>query len=298
MASKLEVVSYNKTHSGQITKFKFKSSSLGDLVTSINVFVPLSTETDKKFPVLFYLAGLTCNEDTGPQKGGFLKEAAKQEIALVFPDTSPRGANVEGEGDDWDFGTGAGFYLNATHPKWAKHYQMEKLITEEIPNVLEASDLPLDLTRKSIFGHSMGGHGALTLYLNHPTLYKSCSAFAPISNPTNCAWGKKAFTGPNGNDGYLAKGLEEGRKYDATELIKHAKASQVKILVDYGSSDQFYKDGQLLPENFVDASSQRKDLKDSEIEVRKQDEYDHSYYFINTFATDHLEFHAKYLKNL
>ncbi|KAG0143330.1 hypothetical protein CROQUDRAFT_673024 [Cronartium quercuum f. sp. fusiforme G11] len=266
----LEKVSSNKTHSGRITKYSFVSSSLAGLQTLINVFIPpRPTHTpSKSLPVLFYLAGLTCNEDTGPQKGGFIQEASKHGIALVFPDTSPRGAKVPGEEDDWDF---------------------------ELPSVLAASDLPLDLERTAIFGHSMGGHGALTLYLNHPTLYKSCSAFAPITNPTNCAWGKKAFTGPNGNDGYLANGLEEGQRYDATELIKHTSTSDLKILIDYGSADQFYKDGQLLPEHFRDAVSQSTNLKSAQIDVREQENYDHSYYFVNTFAADHLAFHAKHL---
>jgi S-formylglutathione hydrolase len=224
--------------------------------------------------------GLTCTEDTGAQKGGFLRDAAEKGIALVFPDTSPRGAGIQGEEDDWvrmtcklhahqlvcsyfcsrlqDFGTGAGFYLNATNDKWKKHYNMqvqsleslyqantnaalpiyrEKYVTEELPGLIASSDLPIDTKNASIFGHSMGGHGALTLYLNHGGLYKSASAFAPICNPINAPWGKKAFAGPNGNDGYLAGGIEEGKKYDATEIIANKKGENINILVDSGTGD-------------------------------------------------------------
>ncbi|CAH7686662.1 putative carbohydrate esterase family 1 protein [Phakopsora pachyrhizi] len=293
MGHTYELVSSSKAYGGVISKYRFKSNSLGGLETKFNLYIPESKlAEEKEHPVLYYLAGLTCNEDNGAQKGGFLKEATKYGIALVFPDTSPRGANIESEDADWDFGTGAGFYLNATHPKWSSHYNMEKLITEELPSVLSQISSSLDLSRQSIFGHSMGGHGAVTIYLNHISKYKSCSAFAPILNPTKCAWGKKAFSGPNGNDGYLVNGIEEGKKYDATEIIKNTKFLNANILIDYGDEDQFLKDGQLLPQNFRDAANGVLDLNPI---IRNQSGYDHSYYFISTFAAEHIEFHSRFL---
>ncbi|KZV91337.1 putative esterase D [Exidia glandulosa HHB12029] len=289
MAS-LETVQSNKSFGGVITKYKFESKALGGLNAQFNVFVPES-DGSTKFPVLWYLAGLTCNEDTGPWKGGFLRDAADAGIALIFPDTSPRGAGVQGEDDDWQFGTGAGFYLNATADKWAKNYRMRAHIIEELPAVIQAAtSIPLDFTRQSIFGHSMGGLGALTLYLKHRDLFVSCSAFAPISNPTNAPWGHTAF------GGYLKGGVDEGKEYDPTELIKTVGGDAgVHILVDYGDADNFYKQKQLLPENLV-AAAEKAGFPTSQVTVRAQPGYDHSYYFISTFAPEHIKFHAKFLK--
>jgi S-formylglutathione hydrolase len=224
------------------------------------------------------------------QKGSFLGPAAKEDIAILFTDTSPRGAGIEGEDDDWDFGTGAGFYLNATNPKYARHYNMSTHIQLEIPQILETAALPIDLTRMSIFGHSMGGHGALCTYLASKTRqYRSASAFAPISNPVNAPWGQKAFVG------YLQGGIEEAKEqYDATELIsKHT--DPVHILIDYGTSDGFYIAGQLLPENFLRAARQA-GYDEMQVRVREQEGYDHSYFFVSTFAEDHIHFHANFLK--
>lgn len=287
----VEKCSSNKAFGGTLSLYKFKSSSLGGLEAQFNVFVPSSATASSKAPILFYLAGLTCNENTAPWKSGMLRDAAAEGIALVFPDTSPRGAGVEGEDDNWDFGTGAGFYLNATSPKFAKHYNMYDYITEELPKTLESLDLPLDLTRTSIFGHSMGGHGALTLYLRSPSKYRSASAFSPAMNPSQSPWGQKAF------NGYLEGGIKEGKeKYDATELIGSMKGVKgVHVLVDYGDADQFYKDGQLLPENFIKAA-RAAGFQEEEVNVRPQAGYDHSYYFISTFAPEHIKFHAKFLK--
>jgi len=270
-------------------KYKFKSEALGGLDAQFNLFTPHVLKTGTKAPLLVYLAGLTCTEDTGAQKGGFLHVAASQGIAILFPDTSPRGAGIPGEDADWDFGTGAGFYLDATKPEWSKHYNMATHITEELPKVIEAAGIPIDFKRQSIFGHSMGGHGALTLYLASKTKqYRSASAFAPISNPTKAPWGEKAFTG------YLSGGLQEGEIYDATELISKTSDS-VHILVDYGTGDQFYKSGQLLPENFLKAAREA-GHDEFQIRVRSHVDYDHSYYFISTFASDHVHFHANFLK--
>ncbi|KAF9478053.1 esterase D [Pholiota conissans] len=285
----LEKVSSNKVFEGELTKYKFKSEALGGLDANFNLFLPLIPNSNK-VPILTYLAGLTCTEDTGAQKGGFLGVAASQNIAILFPDTSPRGADVPGEDDDWDFGTGAGFYLDATKPEFAKNYNMATHITEELPKVIEAAGLPIDFNRQSIFGHSMGGHGALTLYLASKTKqYRSASAFAPISNPTKCPWGEKAF------NGYLQGGTTEGlEKYDATALISKA-SDPVHILIDYGTADQFYKQGQLLPENFLKAARET-GHDEFQVRVRSHTAYDHSYYFISTFASDHIHFHANFLK--
>ncbi|KAK7680566.1 hypothetical protein QCA50_016348 [Cerrena zonata] len=288
----LQKVSSNKTFGGELIKYKFKSEVLGGLDANFNLFLPPSAQKGK-VPILTYLSGLTCTEDNAAQKGSFLGPAAQEGIAILFPDTSPRGAGIEGESDSWDFGLAAGFYVDATNPKWSKHYNMLSHVTVELPSVLTAADLPIDFTRQSIFGHSMGGHGALTLYLSslHQGVkqYRSVSAFAPISNPINCPWGQKAF------GGYLKDGIEEAKeKYDATELIKRAKFP-VNILVDYGTGDNFYIQGQLLPENFLKAARDN-GYDEVQVRVRSQEGYDHSYYFISTFGADHIHFHANFLK--
>ncbi|KZT02398.1 carbohydrate esterase family 1 protein [Laetiporus sulphureus 93-53] len=289
----LEKVSSNKAFGGELIKYKFKSAALGGLNANFNLFLPANA-ANGKVPILFYLSGLTCTEDNGAQKGGFLGSAAQEGIALLFPDTSPRGAGIEGEDDDWDFGTGAGFYLNATNPKYSKNYNMLTHVTLELPEVIQVAGLPIDLNRQSIFGHSMGGHGALTLYLNSVLKgvkqYRSASAFSPISNPTKCPWGEKAFAG------YLQGGIAEAKdKYDATDLISKTGKESLHILVDYGTGDNFYKQGQLLPENFLKAA---RDVGYDEVQVRvrSQEGYDHSYYFISTFGADHIHFHANFLK--
>ncbi|KIY62643.1 carbohydrate esterase family 1 protein, partial [Cylindrobasidium torrendii FP15055 ss-10] len=287
-AVQIEKVASNKTFGGELTKYKFKSAALGGLSANFNLFVPGNASATNKVPVLVYLAGLTCTEDNGAQKGGFFGPAAEHGLAILFPDTSPRGAGIDGEEPDWDFGTGAGFYLNATSPKYAKNYNMYTHVTLELPQVIESAGIPIDWNRQSVFGHSMGGHGALTIYLTSAKQYKSASAFAPISNPTKCPWGEKAFTG------YLQGGVEEAKpQYDATELISK-RTEPVNLLVDYGTGDNFYKQGQLLPENFLEAA-RKAGHGETELTVRAQDGYDHSYFFISTFAADHINFHAKFL---
>ncbi|CCL98513.1 uncharacterized protein FIBRA_00512 [Fibroporia radiculosa] len=281
----LEKLSVNRAFGGELTKYKFKSEVLGGTFAQFNLFLPANAAYGK-VPVLFYLSGLTCTEDNATQKGCFLGPAAQEGIALIFPDTSPRGAGIEGEADDWQFGVGAGFYVDATNPKFAKHYNMLSFVTRELPEVVQAAGVPIDFTRQSIFGHSMGGHGALTIYLNSvlkgTKVYRSASAFSPISNPTKCPWGERAFTG------FLQGGIEEARdKYDATELIAKMSKEPLHILIDYGTGDNFYKQGQLLPENFLKVA---RDVGYDEVQVRvrSQEGYDHSYYFISTFGADHI----------
>ncbi|CEQ40961.1 SPOSA6832_02653, partial [Sporobolomyces salmonicolor] len=217
-------------------------------------------------------------------------------IALVFTDTSPRGAGIEGEDKDWDFGVGAGWYLDATSEKYSKYYNMYvryTYITSELPTYL--ASLPIDTSRASVHGHSMGGHGALVLYLKSVKsakhAYASASAYAPCSNPTKSPWGIKAF------GGYLKGGVEEGKEWDATELLKSVKGKELKILVDVGTEDHFHRQDLLLPENFVEM----RDLvgfSEKDVEVNFRSGYDHSYYMVSTFAPTHVKWHAKILKSL
>lgn len=281
----LQIEATIATFAGKLHKIVHESSAVGGKM-KFNLFLPAQITTHK-VPLLYYLAGLTCTGDNGAEKGNFFGPAAEHGIAIVFPDTSPRGAQIAGEDDSWDFGTGAGFYLNATKEPWSKNYRMEEYIVNELPKLIEGEfGNVIDMSRQSIFGHSMGGHGALSLFLRYPNKYKSVSAFAPISNPSKCPWGEKAF------GGYL-ESKEEWAEHDSTELIKKYDGPTPEILIDVGRGDQFYQDKQLLPGNLSDASLQSKFA--NKLNLRVHDSYDHSYYFIATFAADHIEHHAKYL---
>ena len=246
------------------------------------VFQPPQALAGAKVPVVTYLAGLTCTEETFVIKAGAQRVAAELGLLLVAPDTSPRGAGLPGEDDDWDFGTGAGFYLDAAREPWARHYNMYSYITRDLPASIGAH-FPADMARQGIFGHSMGGHGALTIHLKNPGTYHSVSAFAPIGAPMRCPWGIKAFSN------YLGPDEAAWRTYDASELVR-AQPSDAKILIDQGSADQFL-DEQLKPELLVDAC----ETAGQPFELRVQPGYDHSYYFIQTFMEDHLRHHAKVL---
>jgi S-formylglutathione hydrolase len=237
-----------------------------------------------RLPVLFYLAGLTCTEETFMIKAGAQRMAAELGLILVAPDTSPRGAGAAGETDSWDFGVGAGFYLDATQEPWARHYRMESYILELRELVL--AQLPADPRRVGIFGHSMGGHGALTLALRHPDLFLSVSAFAPIAAPMRCPWGQKAF------GGYLGGDQAAWRAHDATELLKDAGRAVFPqgILIDQGLADKFLAE-QLYPEAFEEACR----AAGQPLELRRHAGYDHGYYFISTFVEDHLRFHRRQL---
>ncbi|KIN05972.1 carbohydrate esterase family 1 protein [Oidiodendron maius Zn] len=271
---------------GKLLKLTHTASSTG-CEMALNLYLPpQAIRNGQKVPVLFYLSGLTCTGDNCAEKGFFQYGASQKGIAIVYPDTSPRGLKIEGEDDAYDFGSGAGFYIDATAAPWSTNYKMETYITSELPKSLFSSFSELDSSRVSITGHSMGGHGALTLFLKNPGMYKSVSAFAPIANPSNCPWGEKAFKG------YLGEDREIWKKHDATELIKGWKGD-LDILIDVGTGDNFYKQKQLLPENFVEAA--KASGNDKGLVVRYQDGYDHSYYFISTFATDHINHAAKYL---
>lgn len=273
---------------GKLLKLSHESKSTNTPM-DVNLYLPPQAKT-QKVPVLIYLSGLTCTPQNCTEKGFFQQWAAKAGIAVLYPDTSPRGADLPGETDSWDFGAGAGFYVNATQAPWSKHYHMEAYVAEELPAAIfaEFGD-QLDSSRVSITGHSMGGHGALTLFLKNPGKYKSVSAFAPISNPTACPWGDKAFSG------YLGAADKEAWKaHDATHLVSGAawKGKELPLLVDVGTGDNFYKQGQLLPENLEKAV---KDNGVTGVTVRYQEDYDHSYFFISSFAEDHVKHAAKYL---
>lgn len=253
----------------------------------VNVFLP-SSKSDK-IPVLLYLSGLTCTPNNASEKSFLQYFANKYGFAVVFPDTSPRGANITGEDESWDFGTGAGFYVNATQEPWNKNYNMYSYIHEELQKELASNFSNLDFSNISITGHSMGGFGALSGFFKNPGKYKSVSAFAPIANPVQSAWGEKAF----GN--YLGSDKDSWNEYDPTHLVKNYNhENQPPILIHQGSKDGFYyKDLQLLPENFVKASKEAGYKGGVDLQV--VDGYDHSYFFISSFIEDHAKHHAKYL---
>ncbi|WJX17566.1 S-formylglutathione hydrolase [Trifolium repens] len=262
--------------------YKHHSQTLG---CSMNFHIYFPNNSDNKpFPVIYWLSGLTCSDENFISKSGAQRAASQYGVALIAPDTSPRGLNVEGEADSWDFGVGAGFYLNATQEKW-KNWRMYDYVVKELPKLLSDNFPQLDTTRASIFGHSMGGHGALTIYLKNLDKYKSVSAFAPVANPTNCPWGQKAFTN------YLGDNKSDWEDYDATYLVTKFPGVSATILIDQGEDDKFLHD-QLLPRKFEEA------CKNANVPLllRFQPGYDHSYYFIATFIDDHIRHHAQALR--
>lgn len=251
-----------------------------------SIFVPDGADRNHPCAALFYLSGLTCTHENVTTKSGFQRYASEKNFIIVCPDTSPRGSNYPQEHESYDFGSGAGFYLNATQQPWAKSYKMYDYIVDELPDLLYKY-FPVDDARYGIFGHSMGGHGALTIGLRNPDLFQSISAFAPIVAPMQVPWGKKAFTHYLGDDQQLWK------IYDASELIKSGYCSQNKILIDQGTADEFLAE-QLKPEIFQQVCQQN----DQPLELRMQQGYDHSYYFIASFMQQHLEFHYRNFQNL
>jgi S-formylglutathione hydrolase len=277
-----ELLSEHACFGGVQRFYRFDSAAIG-LPMRFSVYLPPGAE-GQRLPVLFYLAGLTCTEETFVTKAGAQRIAAELGIILVAPDTSPRGAGVPGEADSWDFGLGAGFYVDAVQEPWSRHYRMYSHILEL--RELALAELPADPPRVGIFGHSMGGHGALMLALRNPDLFRSVSAFAPIAAPARCLWGRKAF------GGYLGPDESAWHAYDATELMAHAGRALFPngILIDQGLADKFLAD-QLYPEAFEDACR----AAGQPLELRRHAGYDHGYYFISTFVEDHLRFHAERL---
>jgi len=284
MTTQAELLSEHACFGGVQRFYRHASREIG-LPMKFSVFLPPQASTGP-VPALLYLAGLTCNEETFMAKAGAQRLAAELGLALIAPDTSPRGANLPGEADSWDFGVGAGFYLDATQAPWSAHYRMESYLAAELLPLLMAS-LPLDAERLGVFGHSMGGHGALTLALRHPGLFKSVSAFAPICAPSQCAWGRKAFTG------YLGTDESAWLAHDASDLMRRLPTAPYPggILVDQGLGDKFLVD-QLHPEQFEAACA----AVGQPLLLRRHAGYDHGYYFIASFMADHLKHHAGQLR--
>jgi S-formylglutathione hydrolase len=246
------------------------------------VFMPPQAQS-ARVPVLYWLSGLTCTEDNFIVKAGAQRVAAELGVAIVVPDTSPRGLGYPGEADAYDFGLGAGFYVDATEAPWSEGYRMYSYVTNELPAYVERH-FAVIAGRAGIFGHSMGGHGALTIALKNPGRYRSVSAFAPIASPMRCPWGEKALTG------YLGSDRGRWREYDATALIADRGWRGPALLVDQGTSDPFIE-SQLKPELLRQACEQA----GVALDLRLRDGYDHSYFFIATFIEEHLRFHARHL---
>jgi S-formylglutathione hydrolase len=280
----IETISEARCFEGTQGFYRHESRVIG-LPMRFSVYRPRQAAS-RSVPVLFYLAGLTCTEETAVIKAGAQRSAAELGVMLVTCDTSPRNTGIPGEADDWEFGAGAGFYLNATEQPWAKFYRMYDYVLEELRHTVLAN-FAADPDRIGIFGHSMGGHGALVLALRNPQIFKSVSAFAPICSPTRCAWGRKAL--PR----YLGEDQAAWRAYDAVELMKSAgKPLFPRILVDQGLADKFLHQSQLLPELFEEACA----AVGQPLRLRRHEGYDHGYYFISTFVEDHLRFHAAALQ--
>ncbi len=278
----METLSLNKSYGGTQGVYRHESAATGTPMT-FSVFVPDSAHGKKgPLPVLTYLSGLTCTHANVTEKGEFRAACAQHDIIFVAPDTSPRGETVPDD-DGYDFGKGAGFYVDAIEEPFEKHYQMRAYIERELPDLI-AANFPVDMSRQGIMGHSMGGHGALTIGLRHPRTFKSVSAFSPICNPSAVPWGQKAL------GGYLGDDRAAWRQYDAVNLIEDG-ARTAQILVDQGTEDQFLAE-QLKPEA-LEAACKDAGIK---LTMRMQPGYDHSYYFISSFMAEHIAWHAAALK--
>lgn len=279
----MELLSEHGCFGGQQRFYKHDAKKIG-LPMKFSVFLPPQA-AQGEVPAVMYLAGLTCNEETFMTKAGAQRLAAELGLALIAPDTSPRGAKVAGESDSWDFGVGAGFYLDATQAPWANNWRMESYLTQELLPLLTQA-LPINAAKVGIFGHSMGGHGALTLALRHPGLFQSVSALAPICAPTQCPWGRKAFTG------YLGTDEASWAAHDATLLMRQLSTAPYPsgILIDQGLADKFLAE-QLHPHLFEAACASAK----QPLTLRQHPGYDHGYYFIASFMAEHLRHHAQQL---
>lgn len=275
----MEQVSAFRCFGGQQLRYRHQSNAL-DCDMHFSIYLPANANAQQPVPVIYWLSGLTCTDENFVHKAGAQRYAAEHNVALVAPDTSPRGAAVPDDADgSWDFGLGAGFYLDAEQSPWRKHYNMYSYITRELPQLIEQA-FPVT-TQKAIMGHSMGGHGALVIALNNPQQYSSVSAFAPICAPMQCPWGEKAFTRYLGEDKWL------WRKYDTCELVR-AGAPPMPLLVDQGTEDSFLQE-QLQPQLLQQACAEQR----HELLLHMREGYDHSYFFIASFIGEHIAYHAR-----
>lgn len=276
-----EQIGSNKSFDGQQLRYRHRSDVLNCDMT-FSIYLPPAAESTR-VPVLYWLSGLTCTDENFVTKAGVQRYASELGVAIVAPDTSPRGEGVPDDPNgDWDFGLGAGFYVNATQEPWDQHYRMYDYIVDELPALIN-DNFSVDGDRAGIFGHSMGGHGALVIALRNPDRYRSVSAFAPISSPMRCSWGEKALSR------YLGDDQEVWREYDATELLLQAK-DHVPMLIDQGEADDFLKP-QLKPQFLEQAAASA----GYPLQLRMQAGYDHSYFFIASFIEQHIRFHTMYL---
>lgn len=279
----MELLSSTKSFGGWLKRYKHESLSVKSDMT-FAIYLPPQAET-QKVPVLYWLSGLTCNDENFTQKAGAFRKAAELGLAIVCPDTSPRGTDYPNEHESYDFGSAAGFYVNATVEPYSNTYHMYDYVVQELPHLIEAN-FPVT-EKRSISGHSMGGHGALICALKNPGMYQSVSAFAPIANPTNCPWGEKAFTG------YLGEDKATWNEWDATCLVDsqvESATERLHLFIDQGEADNFLEE-QLKPDALVEACEKA----DHPITLRRQLGYDHSYFFIASFIDDHLEHHSRAL---
>ena len=277
----IEQIGANQSFGGQQLRYKHQSAILNCEMT-FSIYLPPQAEKGP-VPALYWLSGLTCNDENFVQKAGAQQHAAEHGIAIVCPDTSPRGDGVADDPEAaYDMGLGAGFYVNATEQPWAEHYQMYSYIIDELPTIINR-EFPVDGQRTSISGHSMGGHGALTIALKNPDRFKSVSAFAPICSPLNCPWGEKVLSN------YLGDDRQAWKQYDAVDLVGMAK-QHLPVLVDQGDADNFLSE-QLKTKLLVSAAQ----VADYPMQIRMQPDYDHSYFFIATFIEQHIAFHARAL---
>ncbi len=278
----VENLSQNRSFGGWHKQYKHQSSTLG-CEMRFAIFLPPQTAHGEKVPVLYWLSGLTCTDENFMQKAGAQRVAAELGIAIVAPDTSPRGDDVADEAERYDLGKGAGFYLNATQEPWAQHYRMYDYVVNELPALVEELFPVTD--QRAISGHSMGGHGALTIAMKNPERFSSVSAFSPICNPISCQWGQDAFRA------YLGDDPASWQQYDSSVLMQQASSEQfLPALVDQGEADDFLE-SQLRPET-LEAAAQASGYS---LELNRHEGYDHSYYFIASFIEEHLRFHGKHL---
>jgi S-formylglutathione hydrolase len=277
----MEVRSERACFGGRIRFLSHRSDSTGTEMR-LAAFIPPQALGGQRQPALYYLAGLECTEETFLTKAGAQRLAAELGLVLVAPDTSPRGAGIPGEEDDWDFGTGAGFYLDATAEPWSRNYRMASYVNRELPALVEAN-LPVEPGRRGIMGHSMGGHGAIVSALRNPGQWRSLSALAPIANPAAVPWGEKAFSR------YLGEDRAAWAEWDSSQLLRRA-AFPGPVLVDVGAADPFYAK-QLRPEALEEAAA----TSGQALTLRRHEGYDHSYWFIQTVIDDHLRWHAREL---